>query len=87
MSPSYDPPSTSGRSVLMFAAEPGLEAVFQGHGEQIGTRSEERDPTGKLVEAPHHPASAFVVRAVVACTFVAALFALIGRAIELALVL
>jgi len=84
----YDhPASTTSRPALMFAGEPGLEAEFQGLSEQIVTRSEERGPTGKLVEVRRHPAIEFVVRAIAACVFVAALFALIGGAIELALVL
>lgn len=87
MSLYYHPASTASRPVLMLAGEPGLEAVFQGHSEQIATRSEERGPTGKLVEARRHPAIGFVARAIAACAFVAALFALIGGAIELALVL
>ena len=81
------PASTTSRPVLMFAGEPGLEVAFQGLGEQIVTRSEERDATRKLVEAQRHPAIGLVVRAIAACAFVAALFALIGGAIELALVL
>ena len=84
----YDhPASTTTRPVLMFAGEPGLEVAFQALGEQIVTRSEERDPTGELMEAQRHPASGLVVRAIAACAFVAALFALIGGAIELVLVL
>lgn len=79
--------ATTSRPVSMFAGEPDLEAGFQVLGERIVTRSEGRSRTGKLVEVGRHPAVELVVRAGAACAFVAALFALIGGAIELALVL
>jgi hypothetical protein len=45
------------------------------------------DATGELTEVERHPAGRLVVRVIAACAFVAALFALIGGAIELALAL
>jgi hypothetical protein len=57
----------------MFANEPGLEV--------------ERDPTGKLVEVQRQSPDGLAVRAVAACAFLAALFALIGETIERVLVL
>ena len=83
----YHPASTTSRPALMSAGEPGLEVAFQDLGEQIATRPEERDTTSELMEVQHYPASGRGVRAIAACAFVAALFALIGGAIELALAL
>jgi len=51
------------------------------------TRPEQRAATGELEEVQRHPGNGLVVRVIAACAFVAALFALIGGAIELALAL
>jgi hypothetical protein len=65
--------------------KPGLDDALKHLGDGIAARFKRGDAT--RAEVRRHPAGGLAVRLIAASVFVVALFALIGRAIELALVL
>ncbi len=65
--------------------KPGLDDALQHLGDRIAARFEQGDATGADVR--RRPADGLAVRLIAASVFVAALLALIGGAIDLALVL
>jgi hypothetical protein len=65
--------------------KPGLDNALQHLGDGIAACFKQGDATG--AEVRRHPADGLVVRLIAASAFVAALFALVGGAIELAPVL